>query len=474
MDLDVARAAGYYRQALEFLAADHQERARVLVQVGQTAYQTGRFADGRRAYEEAIAAFRARGDAVRQGDVLVKLSVLLWSQGETSHSQTLVRKAIELLEHESPGPELAVAYGSMSSKRLESGDAEEALSWAEKASALAEVLDTPDAKVIALERQGQARVDLDDFEGLIDLRKALDLALSNGLAYQAARVHANLAEVEWAVEGPATALETRQAGIEFAERRGLAQIAMWLRAGTLVPLFDLGSWDELLRVSDQIIQWDQARGGHYATAGAELVRAHVLLVRGELQAAASLSDEFLGYARDVGDAQVLVPALATAALIQQAQGRLSDAVRMVKEFDWAARGLGAGMYRGQYLPDVARVCVAAKDLALAQDLLERTKAVGARSQHGLQTGWAVLTEARGDFMEAARLYDEVAHRWAEYGHVLEHGQALFGVGRSLLTVGEPNATDEFDNAHAVFARLSARPLMAEVDAWLSRARTANS
>jgi hypothetical protein len=280
--------------------------------------------------------------------------------------------------------------------------------------------------------------------------------------------------VEWAVEGPATALETRQAGIEFAERRGLAQIAMWLRLGTLVPLFDLGSWDELLQVSDQIIQWDRAGGGHYATALAELTQAHVLLIRGELQAAASLSDEFLGYARDVGDAQALIPAVATVALIHQAQGRLPDAVRMVKEFDWAARGLGAGMYRGQYLPDVTRVCVAAKDLALAQDLLERTKAVGARSQHGLQTGWAVVTEARGDFMEAARLYDEVARRWAEYGHVLEHGQALFGVGRNMLRVGEPDAAGELDNAHAVFGRLSARPLMAEVDAWLARARTGSS
>jgi hypothetical protein len=358
----------------------------------------------------------------------------------------------------------------MSSKRLAFGDAEEALSWAEKARALAEVLDTPDAKVVALERRGQARV---DFEGLIDLRKALDVALSNGLAYQAARVHANLAEVEWAVEGPATALGTRQAGIEFAERRGLA-MAMWLRLGNLVPLFDLGSWDELLRVGDQIIQWDRAGGGHYATALAELTQAHVLLIRGKLQAAASLLDEFLAYARDVGDAQVLIPALATAALIQQGQGRLPDAVRLVKEFDWAARGLGAGMYRGQYLPDVARVCVAAKDLALAQDLLQRTNAVGARSQHGLQTGWAVVTEARGDFMEAAHLYDELAHQWAEYGHVLEHGQALFGVGRSLLRVGEPDATGQLHNAHAVFARLSARPLMAEVDAWLARAPTGNS
>jgi hypothetical protein len=77
-------------------------------------------------------------------------------------------------------------------------------------------------------------------------------------------------------------------------------------------------------------------------------------------------------------------------------------------------------------------------------------------------------------MEAARLYDEVARRWAEYGHVLEHGQALFGLGRNMLRVGEQDAAGELDNAHAVFARLSARPLMAEVDAWLARARTGNS
>jgi hypothetical protein len=83
-------------------------------------------------------------------------------------------------------------------------------------------------------------------------------------------------------------------------------------------------------------------------------------------------------------------------------------------------------------------------------------------------------EARGDFMEAGRLYGDVARQWAEYGHVLEHGQALFGVGRSLIRAGEPDATGKLHNAHAVFARLSARPLMAEVDAWLARARTGNS
>ena len=57
LTLDLARAQAFYGQALELLPPGHPERLELLLRLGRVAFQEGRMAESRQAYEEALAGF---------------------------------------------------------------------------------------------------------------------------------------------------------------------------------------------------------------------------------------------------------------------------------------------------------------------------------------------------------------------------------------------------------------------------------
>ena len=59
------------------------------------------------------------------------------------------------------------------------------------------------------------------------MRRALALAIEQGMGRDAADLHNNLAVATWQHTGPAAALELCGEGIEFCERRGIAGSRRW-------------------------------------------------------------------------------------------------------------------------------------------------------------------------------------------------------------------------------------------------------
>ena len=98
-----------------------------------------------------------------------------------------------------------------------------------------------------------------------------------------------------------------------------------------------------------------------------------------------------------------------------------------------------------------------------------------RDKYCLLTGRAIVTEGKKDVDKAAQLYEELVHRWAAYGFVLEEGQAHLGLARCLIALGDREAaTEPLRKARAIFLRLSAQPLMDEVDRYLPEATALSS
>jgi len=467
--LDVAKAEAYYRQALELCPLGTPGRARVLARAARAAFQVGRVAEAASAYEEAIAGFAADGDVVGQGEALNRLSSVLWNQGETRRTRDALVHAVELLERARPGPELCSAYAQMAMDRVMSGHPQEALGWADKALALADELGgLPEERLRALDSRGVARGDLGDPGGMDDLRAALELGLEVGAGYDTAVVYNNLIEPLWLSEGPVAALETCHEAIEFTERRGLAEGTAWIRSATLIPLLDLGRWDEAVGTADALIAWERDHGGQYMSEMAHQVKAEVLLWRGEVDAARVLAREFLPRARAIDDLQLLVPALAVAAAVAEAAGEPTIAQGLVEEVQRVVGDRGGGRwYLGQHVAELVRVCVALGERATAEALAAQAHDGVARNRHGLLTARAALAEAEGALDQAAQGYDEAAARWADYGHQFERARALLGAGRCLLTLGRPEGRLRLRDAHTALMALNAQPLLAEADAALS-------
>jgi class 3 adenylate cyclase/tetratricopeptide (TPR) repeat protein len=465
--LDVGRAGSYYERALELFSPGAPERPDVLAKAGEAAYLAGR-PDAEPRYAAAIAEFRAQGNPLGAGKALVRLSEVQWYQGETRQAWTRLDEAVELLESEAPGPELAHAYSQIAREHMLSVHADKALEWSEKALALAEELGLGIETVRAHQFRGMARGYLGDLGGLQDLREAVRLSLDLGLGLETVRAHANLGEAVWLDEGPRQALDVWRAGIDFGDRRGIVGLVRWVRAQTVWALFDLGEWEELLHMADELIAWEEAHGESYVGGLALPYKAHVLVRSGRVDEAAALAEEFLPRARSIDDPQVLAPVLAVAALIEKACGRSSAALSLVEELESTTRD----PFRANHVPDAVRICAAAGRLPLARKLLDEVPVAMTRHRYVLLTGEAVVAEAEGHLGQAAEQYADAAERWGDYGHVPEQALALLGRSRCLLALGRPGAEEPLREACEVFASMGFKPALAETEALLEQTAAA--
>ncbi|MGH2572708.1 MAG: ATP-binding protein [Actinomycetota bacterium] len=469
--LDVARADAHYRQALDLVPPGSPGRARIAAKVADAAQEDGRLREAVRGYDEAIPHLRMEGDSLKAGGSMVRLSFALWRLGETDRSRAVVAEAIDLLERQPPGPELARAYARMAANLSLAGRAREALEWAEKALALAEKIGVVDLLVRVRQTAGMARCHLGDWEGLEDLRESLRLGFELGLGIETAMASLNLGEHIASAEGPAEGLDILRESIEFAERRGMTHHVVWTRTATTWMLFQLGRWDELLRVADEVIDWDLRGGGSQIAVFGQMGKASVLAWRGDVTEAGSLVNEFLPRARSIGDVQVVGPALITAALVAKGRGDLESAVGLVREFEEVTRDRRA-YQTAELTTDALRISSEAGALELGQTLLAEVAETAApkRRTHIVLTGRAVLAEARKELESAASLYAQAAAGWGDLGHVLERGLALLGLGRCSLGLGRAGeAAEPLGQAREILNELGARPSVAEVDQLLERA-----
>jgi class 3 adenylate cyclase/tetratricopeptide (TPR) repeat protein len=462
--LDLQKAAGYYSRAVDF-APDDLQRARALLKFAEVATvgDTGAVGDAR---QEAYELFLQHGDELGAGEALVGLSWDAWLSGSAAEAERMLGEATELLERHPPGRELSLAYRRRAGQDMIRGRAAAALVSSQRSLDLAEELGIREDFTSVLQFRGVARCEVGDVEnGLADLREGLKLSLEEGYVRGAGIGYSNLGCFVWLTAGPEAGLEIHEAGIAFDEQRGSQGNRHWKIAESAWMLYDLGRWDEVLERTGRVLTFIGSSTGQLRLVALPYM-AQVLVRRGRTAEAAVLVEEFVPLARDARDAQVLVPALAVAAFVEQARGDLSAAAGFVEEIEQTTRGI-SDFHRASFLDELAAVCVEAGDLDLVRRLVDSIRMTAGRAGHSLVGARAVLAEADGDPRAALLLFEEAAKRWDEYGFVFRRGLALLGSARCLLALGRrTDATPVLHEARDIFAALEAAPVLAEVDALL--------
>jgi predicted ATPase/class 3 adenylate cyclase len=460
ISLDVARATECFDRVLELLPPNHPDRASALFWKAIAAQDAGRYEEAEELYRRSMGAFREGDDRIGEGMSLNRLSNVLWERGAYAESRKHLEESVEILAAEPPGPELAACYASSASARILVGAFDEAIELSERALELARRLDAGALISRALSYRGGARCFSDDREGLDDLSRALEVAESIGSSQESALALLIRAEVEWANDGPIVALETVRAGRDLAERRGLMDMVFFFDALSLGALFDLGAWDELLQVADDIVRGSQQVGGRYAPVLAQPWITQVLLWRDRHDEASETATSLRTEAMEMRDAQVLVPAWVATALVAIHQGRKQDAIEMMEELDRETE-VSLAWYRENFLADLVRVCVASDALPLARRLVERSHPTARRHHLSLLSASAAMAEASGDVAAAAGQYEQAVEGWRDYGHQVEMGLALLGASRCLGRLGDPRSPDRRSRAEETFAGLQAQPAVGE-------------
>jgi hypothetical protein len=173
---------------------------------------------------------------------------------------------------------------------------------------------------------------------------------------------------------------------------------MAFRAERFHPLFDAGRRDELLASAEELTAWARATGEGYFSILASVSTAHVHLCRGAVAEAADEARVFLPAAREIEDPQVMVEALAVAALVELAAGRPAECLRLIEEFERTTRERPT-WFRAKEIPELVRACAAAGAVDLANRLLDTLPVHARRHQLSLLTAQAVLKEPAATWTE---------------------------------------------------------------------------
>ncbi len=472
LGLDVAGAEMDYDRALDLASPGHLERPAVLVRWAEAARQAGRFPEAAAALEEAIAAFRERGDGLAAARALGVLSSIRVSLGGVGQEEPAA-EAVALLEREPPGSDLVAAYARMSGVNVVLGLHRAAIEWADRAVAVAgeHGLDVPPR---ALGFRGYGRASLGDAAGLRDMRDALAGAVERGEGRDAAVLYNNLAVAVTPIEGPASAAAVLREGVEFSERRGITEMADAMRAASLDVLTDLGEWDQALELAETLGERADAIGDAADLIQVRWVRCRILARRGEVQGALSLADWLVDAARASGATEDVTAGFSAAALAYAGAGWSERAHEVMEELARTPNIRESPIYPA-YLPDLVRLAIDLGEVEMAGRLSEGSGVTYPYGERALRATDAALAEALGELGGAADGYAEAASEWEAFGVVPERAFALLGRGRCLVGLGRTTeAAPPLREARALFVRLGAHPSVAEADELLVRTAALNS
>ncbi len=465
--LDTAKALEYYTRASAQMALDDPGRPGVLIKAGIAMQDVG---DTRviETFEEAADLAKAQGNRLEAGHALRRLSLTRWFQGGSRAGGDEIREAIELLEQEPPSAYLAEAYVGKAGGYMMQGRTAKQFEWADRAVTVAAEFGFEEARGRGLSIRGIARCSMGDVDGGIeDLRESLAQAESSASAARLVSSYVNLADNLWVAEGPAVAQEIYDRCIEVVESRGAS--AAWARAESQWTYFDLGRWDDVLSMSEWLLDYEESSGGSMLGPWARSYKALVSVWRGDMATALEEQALYLPALREIGDLQLLTPAQMISARIEATRGDVDTAVELVREFA-AATEDRAPLYRANGLPEAVRFLVAAGAIEEAERLFAGSEAPGQRHVNMVAAANAILAEARGETDDALRQYEAVSSAWESFGHPLEEALALYGAGRCLATLGRgAEAADSFERAQTILTELGAEPTVAEIDAYVAEA-----
>jgi predicted ATPase len=468
LPIDVDSAESSFARALELTPKDHADRASLLERWAQSARQQVRLTEASAALEEAAALYRAAGSRVAAARTLTALASVLAASGFVRQEQAARSEALTLLENEPPGPELVDAYTELAGARVRAAAYSEGIAAAEMALRRAAELGLPEP-AHALGHIAAARAYLGDRQGLDDMHRALTLAQEQGRARDAAILHNNLAFVTWEYDGPSAALEICSEGIAFCDRRGIAEVALFIATMRLTLLAASGRSQEALTDAEAVVRMADASSDATSLIEAWWVKLRMLAERGE-EAEPEAAEKLVSAARETGQPAMIAMGCAAAAKIMRAHDQPGEARSLLEELE-RTRGARDDPYYAAQLPDLVRQSLGLGDHALAERLTEGFERRTPLQRQALATSRASLAEAGGDRAQAATAYEDVAQQWRDFGDVPELAYALLGQGRCLAGLGAPNAAPPLEEARDLFASMSYQPALHETERLLAETAT---
>jgi hypothetical protein len=205
------------------------------------------------ALEQALAYWRAIGDARREGLALHALMRRRWCASDASGAEAAAAQAVAVLERLGPGPELAQVYAGASSVAMNLEKADDVFAFGERALALIDEARDVETFAYQLNNTGTMTLLLGRPEGQAALERSIAIAAAAGLHDHVGRAYIHLG---WAAARARDfALIGRLAdGIEYCTKHGLELWRLYLVAYRARAQLDQGRWSEAAETASYILR----------------------------------------------------------------------------------------------------------------------------------------------------------------------------------------------------------------------------
>jgi class 3 adenylate cyclase/tetratricopeptide (TPR) repeat protein len=398
--------------------------------------------DGRPDLARALSArdgFLAQGSTAHAAEAQALISWMHWWRGEGEEAMASAERSLELARDLPTSVSKVRAVAQTARRHAIGGDPARAIELGNEALAMAEELEHDELVSNALNTLGIAKTMGGDLTGLADLERSIEAADRSKVPDEITKSRNNIATRLWVLGRLAEANAYWEEADAFSRRFGVGGGMLWSQMEMTGMALTQGDFATALARADTLIAATGERDQVHNAA--RLFRAAALGVRGELDEA--LRDSAVGVerAREVRDAQQLVPALAIRALVLIAAGRADEAHPLADEI------LAIGeLTRSMMLDVMPHVFTELRRGPDYQEAVARVAATGPWVDAGVALA--------GDRpLDAARVYEEVGARFAE--------------GWARLLAAERGDLSQLEPARAYFESQDAEPFLRRCEAVLA-------
>jgi class 3 adenylate cyclase/tetratricopeptide (TPR) repeat protein len=313
-----APAARFFESALELWPVDDGERPRLLLRCGEALAEIGRAAAAD-VLEEARDASLGAGMDEEAAEAVALLGQFRVDQGLPNESLDDMDRAVALVQDRGASAAKARVYAQAARRNAIAGRLTEAIRLSDTALSLAEELELPGTRGYTLNTRGMVRVVGGDLGGIEDLEMSIGIAGERRTA-DLARGYGNLASIQVDLGDLERARDLHERGLEAATRMGQENDVRWLDGELAIDRYLVGEWSEALHGFDRGIA-ESVTSPYFMETPCRQFRALIRVARGNFAGALEDSERALALAESSGsDPQMLLPALATAALCRQEMG----------------------------------------------------------------------------------------------------------------------------------------------------------
>jgi DNA-binding CsgD family transcriptional regulator/tetratricopeptide (TPR) repeat protein len=314
-------AIAHYTAALSCAeAAVHPDRVVWIEAYAQECQFTAQLDDAIHAREAAVGFHRLAGNDAGEARNLSELALAYMRALRTAEADAASLASIKRLESRLPSVELAHAYRVQAHLRMLNRECDQAIFWSKKAIDLAERLGARDVFVAALGVLGAATVFVDYDEGCQQLRRAINIATSEGLDFTAGVIFNNLGWTSADLYRFCEAREHFEESAAFARERDIDSAVTYATASLAMCEMYLGDWEAAEKHALEVIEGTDRT---ISRVIALVTLARVKLRRGDPGVDALLDDaeSLVGATNSLQRTGRLKAARAEAALVQADHAR---------------------------------------------------------------------------------------------------------------------------------------------------------